>query len=90
VEFEWDIAKEKSNLTKHGVSFKAAKLVFDDPYLITDVDDTIAYGEERERAIGMALDQLVTIIFTMRHGKCRIISARRATRNEQQDYYGQT
>jgi uncharacterized protein len=71
------------------MSFSLAKLVFDDPYLFTDVDDIITLDEEREIAVGMAQDQIVTVIFTMRYGKCRIISARRATRNEQHDYYGQ-
>ena len=90
MEFEWDIAKAKSNLAKHGVSLSLAKLVFEDPYVFTQIDERADYGEEREIAIGLALNQLIAVVFTMRHGRCRIISARKATRNEQQDYYSQT
>jgi uncharacterized DUF497 family protein len=89
VEFEWDDAKAKSNHVKHGVSFDYAKLVFDDPHLIDRPDETVNYDEERTIATGMVQGRMIVVVFTMRDGRCRLISARKATRNEQQDYYNQ-
>jgi hypothetical protein len=46
-EFEWDDAKAAQNFTDHGVSFEAAKQVFQDPFAIERVDDREIYGEDR-------------------------------------------
>jgi uncharacterized protein len=49
--FEWDDAKERSNIDKHGVGFERAKRIFEGPAL-TLVDDRKQYGEIRMRSIG--------------------------------------
>lgn len=55
---------------------------------IEEVDDRFDYGEDRMRVIGMASNRVHFVVATIRdHATCRIISARRATRNEQDRYY---
>ena len=88
--FEWDEAKASTNLKKHGISFVLSRSVFDDPNKLDDLDDVIDYGEERWIITGLAELQLLTVVYTLRRGIIRIISARRATRHEEQDYYQQT
>jgi uncharacterized protein len=89
MEFEWDIAKAAANFRKHGVSFEEAIYAFGDPLIVEELDDREIYGEDRIIAYAMGKTELLTIIYTQR-GECtRIISARRATRNEQNGYYRQ-
>jgi uncharacterized DUF497 family protein len=78
--FEWDDAKAQANLEKHEVSFEAARLVFD------EIEDRGEYGEDRFIAIGMVGGRLLTVAYTERDGRIRIISARKATRREQDSY----
>jgi uncharacterized protein len=87
--FEWDEPKNKSNQTKHGISFETAKLVFDDPNFLL-FPDRVVEGEERWHAIGSIRGLfLVTVVHTYRDGDAevvRIISARSATRQEGNRY----
>ncbi|MFN9176322.1 MAG: BrnT family toxin [Synechocystis sp.] len=84
--FEYDPQKAQTNRLKHGVSFAEAELVFFDPLAIHDVDPD-ASGEERFIAVGMGNSgRLLVVIYTMREGEIRLISARRATRNEAKAY----
>jgi uncharacterized DUF497 family protein len=53
------------------------------------IDDREAYGEERTILLGMCLGHLLTVAYTERSGRTRIISARRATKHEQDAYYRQ-
>ena len=88
-EFEWDAAKAEANLRKHNVSFQTARRVFDDAFAVYGIDDS--HDEDRIVITGMVDGVLLTIIYTDRHDRIRIISARKATRHEQRDYYrGQT
>jgi len=48
-EFEWDEGKAESNLKKHGVSFEAARLAFDDAFALDRLDTTMVYPERKER-----------------------------------------
>jgi len=90
LEFAWDDAKAKANLRAHGVSFELAKAVFKDPFAVELVDDREDYGEERFVIIGMAERKaLLFVAFTEREEGIRIISARRATRDEQNHYFKQ-
>ena len=74
----------------HGVSFELAKTVFSDPFGVERLDDREDYGEERFVLIGMAEGNVVLFVaYTEREGRMRIISARRATQNEQDDYVQQ-
>ena len=89
MEFEWDENKRLTNLAKHNFDFADAAFIFIDPYRITFVDNRKDYGEIRERTIGMFMNELiVSVIHTNRHGKIRIISARRANKKERSMYYG--
>ena len=88
--FEWGEAKAESNRRKHGVSFDLAIQVFDDPNVIAE-QDRIVDGEARWRSIGMAAGVAVLVVG---HTVCgqgedeivRIITARKATRKEREQY----
>jgi uncharacterized DUF497 family protein len=87
--FEWDLAKAATNYAKHGVCFERARLVFADPFGIAEIDDRQNYGEERFTRVGMVEGALLFVSYTERGERIRIISARRATKHEQDDYYEQ-
>ncbi len=89
MEFEWDIAKAAANYRKHGISFEEAIYAFGDPLMVEELDHKEDYGEDRIIAYAMGKTEILTIIYTQRGEFARIISARRATRNEQNDYYSQ-
>jgi uncharacterized DUF497 family protein len=84
-EFEWDQAKAIGNLAKHRVSFEAARGVFRDVFALERHD--LASREVRYIITGMANGVILTVIYTKRGERIRIISARKATRNEQNEYY---
>ena len=88
MEFEWDETKAAVNLQKHGISFTAAIKVFNDPNRLEEDTTRAEYGEQRGKVIGM-LDNvlIVAVIYTPRDEKIRIISARRARRNERTRYH---
>lgn len=86
-DFDWDEAKAAENYAKHGVSFETASLVFKDPFAIERLDDREDYGENRFILIGLAEGAVLTVVYTERNGRFRIISARQATRHEQDDYF---
>lgn len=89
--FSWDETKNKRNQRKHGVSFEAAKLVFEDPLHITRQDRT-EDGEQRWQTVGMVGDVVLLVVaHTWEDTECdgehiRIISARRATKVERKVY----
>jgi uncharacterized protein len=79
-------------LRAHGVSFDLAKTVFKDPFAIERLDDREDYGEARFVMIGMAQGNVLLFVAyteTTNHEHIRIISARRATQYEQDDYFQQ-
>ncbi|MBI3676260.1 MAG: BrnT family toxin [Proteobacteria bacterium] len=86
-EFEWDAAKAESNLKKHGVGFEAARLVFDDVFALDRLDTTMGYEEERFVITGLVNAVLLTVVYTERSERTRIISARIATANEEREYH---
>lgn len=88
-DFEWNEAKAKDNYAKHGVSFEHARQVFSDPFGIAEYDDREEYGEQRFIRIGMVEGVLLFVVYTERDERVRIISARRAIRYEQDDYFQQ-
>jgi uncharacterized protein len=90
LELEWHEAKAEANFSAHGVSFELATTVFSDPFAIERFDDRLDYGEERFVMIGMAEGNvLLFVVYTEREERVRIISARRATADEQEDYFRQ-
>ena len=87
MEFEWDPGKSDVNIKKHGVSFHEESIVFGGPLSITFDDPDHSTDEHRFLTFGHSrTNQLLTVIHTERHGKTRIISARRATRQERKIY----
>lgn len=84
--FEWDKAKNALNIRKHGIDFADAKDVFNHPMLAL-LDDREDYGESRWIAIGYIHTLVGVVIYTERVGDViRIISARKATKNEEYRY----
>jgi uncharacterized DUF497 family protein len=87
LEFEWDEAKAKSNLEKHGVSFLTAAAIFSNERL-ERIDDREDYGELRWIALGRVGIEVYRIVFTWRGGNLiRIVSAQKASKDEQEIYY---
>lgn len=94
VAFDWDDAKNRSNLRKHGVGFDTASLVFDDPYALM-LQDRFENGEERWQAIGRIADAVVLVVAHTVKARAgteviRIMSARKADRRERKRYEDQT
>lgn len=87
LQFEWNPEKAQVNLKKHRVSFEEASTVFDDLLFVTFLDEEHSIYEERYITIGLSkMNHLLLIAHTDRKGKIRIISARKATGNEQRFY----
>ncbi len=87
MEFEWNPVKATLNLKKHGVSFQEAATVFNDPLSTTFPDPDHSIGENRYVIVGVSqLGQLLVVAHTDRGEKVRIISARKATRQERKFY----
>jgi len=85
--FEWDPAKAAANIKAHGVSFEEAVTVFQDPLAKVHPDPDHSESEPREILVGhSARRRLLLVAFTDRQGKIRLISARKVTRRERQDY----
>ncbi len=90
---EWDDAKDEANYRKHGIRFGDAAWVFDDP-LAVSVPDRIENGEQRWQTVGLAGGCLLLLVAHTVHLEVngveaeviRIISARRADRNERKHY----
>jgi uncharacterized DUF497 family protein len=84
--FEWDETKRQANLAKHLIDFADAVKVFEGP-VFGKVQRR--HDENRVLAVGLLEDVEIVVIYTMRGKYRRIISARRANRNERQDYANQ-
>ena len=85
--FEWDARKALTNQVKHGVSFEEAMTVFSDPLACIFDDPDHSVAESREIIIGLSQNQrLLIVFFTEPSNTVRIFSARKATKNERQDY----
>ena len=85
VHFDWDDARAASNRVKHKVSFEQARIAFDDPKRIEiphyDGD------EERVLLVATASGRILAVVYTERGSRFRIISAREATKHEQNNYF---
>jgi len=85
--FEWDPQKAKSNLIKHGVSFEEASTAFQDTLSLTIDDSLHSIDEDRVVLIGMSnKNRLLVVVHTERGDNIRIISARKATKEERKNY----
>jgi uncharacterized DUF497 family protein len=87
VEYEWDDRKARSNLEKHGVDFADAVSILEDELALTIPDDEAT--ERRFISIGEdSLRRILVVVFTERADRIRIISARKATKLEREQYEG--
>ena len=87
--FEWDENKAKSNLAKHGVSFEEAKTVFYDDAALIIADPDNSGQEDRFVILGFSANARILVVchcYRDNEGVIRIISARKATRNEASHY----
>lgn len=91
-EFDWDDNKAEINLNKHGVDFRQAMTVLLDPLAMTFFDSEHSQDEDRWVSVGRSNeDSLLVLVHTFvatgpNSALVRIISARRATRQERQQY----
>lgn len=83
--FEWDENKRRSNIEKHGLDFRDAPRLFDEDYVEVKTRAGSG-GEERFLATGIVNEKYVTVIHTERDGATRIISFRKARKNEHRRY----
>lgn len=87
VEIEFDPAKARANLRKHRVSFSDAEQALRDQFAVT-IDDPDAEGEQRFITLGMdALGRVLVVVHTPRGDRVRLISARKASKGEVEQYY---
>ena len=87
--FEWDPIKAETNLAKHGVSFEEAASVFYDGWAVEFYDDENSEWEDRFLLLGISGRlRLLMVCHCYRAGESviRIISARKATKNESRYY----
>ena len=84
---EWDPAKARANLRKHGISFADAVTALEDESAISVRDES--QDEERWITVGMdSLARILVVVYTWRKEQIRLISARLATRTESRQYEG--
>jgi uncharacterized DUF497 family protein len=86
VELHWDDKKDRANQRKHGISFSLASLVFSDKNRKEQLDES-SPDEERWITIGLVDGEEIVVVYTMRDGITRLISARGADRYEREDYW---
>lgn len=87
VDIEFDPAKAAANLSKHKVSFAHAEQALRDSMAVT-IEDPDAQGEQRFVTLGMdALGRILVVVHTPRGDRIRLISARKASRGESEQYH---
>lgn len=91
MKFEWDRNKEQTNIKKHGITFEQASYVFADPFALNIYDSEHSDDEDRWVLLGKSLNRtLLIVIHTFRDDNnielVRIISARKASKKENQTY----
>ncbi len=85
--FDWDPEKARTNVRKHGVSFKEALTVFGDPLALLMHDPDHSIEEDRYVLLGLSIrGKLLVVAFSDRWPLTRFISARKATRTERRQY----
>jgi uncharacterized DUF497 family protein len=83
--FEWDEEKSERNLRERGFDFELAVRIFASPTM-EEEDQRANYGERRFVATGRVGEDIFVVVYTWRGLYRRIISARRASRRERDDY----
>jgi hypothetical protein len=85
--FQWDDGKAAANYAKHGVTFEAARDVFEDPFALDWIDEEQDEFEQRFARVGMVEGRLLFVAYVMRGDAVRIISARLAEPFERRRYH---
>ncbi|MDD5330459.1 MAG: BrnT family toxin [Sulfuricella sp.] len=91
IKFEWDAVKAASNKKKHGVSFDEAQSVFYDEFAVQFFDEENSDSENRFLMLGFSDEARLLIVCHCERDQgniIRIISARKATKNESKFYQG--
>ncbi len=83
--FDWDTKKRETNIKKHGIDFSELRKVFEKP-MLTRLDNREDYGETRWISLGDLNGKIVILVYTETENNVRLISARRATKNEENIY----
>lgn len=87
MKFEWDESKNAVNIRKHRIDFADVPMIFENPVLL-DYDDRQEYDEDRWLATGLLGSIVIVMVFTEpRKNTIRIISARKANKDEYKRYY---
>jgi uncharacterized protein len=92
MKFDWDLNKEKINIKKHGIDFEQASYVFADPFALNLFDTEHSDDENRWILLGKSMnDTILLVVHTFEEPsgveRIRIISARKANKNEKQIYH---
>ena len=88
MKFEWDEAKRLANIRKHGIDFVDVPAIFERD-TVTVIDDRVEYDETRYLTLGLLKSRVILVVHTESDDTIRIISARKATRNEERTYFEQ-
>ena len=88
MEYEWDESKRASNLRKHGIDFSDVPVVFSGS-IVTVEDDRFDYGEDRFVTFGLLQGHVIAVVHTESENYILLISARKATKYEQKNYFEQ-
>ena len=83
MQFEWDPDKRQAKIEKHGIDFIIVRELFTRPLVF---ERSNRGNETRWKVTGSLKGRFITVIFTLRKDRIRIISARRARENEQKTY----
>lgn len=89
--FEWDINKAELNIKNHGVSFGEAEEAFFDDFALDVYDDSHSdFTEQRFQILGLTTKGVLLVVYTIRYEETyRIISARKATKSEENSYWNE-
>jgi len=85
--FEWDENKNALNWMKHGILFEDAAIIFNDPMRVDIYDHKHSLFEDRWKTIGLYGCDVLSVIYTMRNDIIRIISARKADKKGEEEYF---
>ena len=85
--FQWDDTKAAANYARHGVTFEAARDVFNDPFALNWIDDSQDEHEQRFATLGMVEGRVLFVAYAIRGDVIRIISARLAEPFERRRYH---
>ena len=86
--YEWNLIKERLNIAKHGIDFEEAKSVFADEFALVLFDEDHSNDEERFLILGMSQKERILLVvhYYRENDTIRIISSRKATKNETKQY----